>query len=171
MSGRAVVTRAGSFAPAHTVLGLFAGTVYMGSEPRSLIVLPLPAFRVHGVEVCCFVDGAARTARRPSAGEAVLYRHTCDDEVATVAGDWWLGGPVPCLLARAVVDLSEFATLSWNFDHHEATRYTLSQTEARLWRRAGHRTQRCYCNLCRDCLFDRFLRVAGEPSFSDDSDG
>jgi hypothetical protein len=171
MAGRAVVARAGSFAPAHTVLGLFAGTVYMGSEPRGLTVLPLPAFRVNGVEVRCFVDGASRAARRPSAGEAVLYRHTCDDKVATLVGDWWMAGPVPCLLARAVVDLSEFATLSWNFDHHGAARYTLSQTEARLWRRAGHCTQRCGCNLRRDCLFDRFLRVAGAPSSSDDSDG
>jgi hypothetical protein len=171
MAGRAVVTRAGSFAPANTVLGLFAGTVYMGSEPRSLTVLPLPAFRVNGVEVHCFVDGAARAARRPSAGEAVLYRHTCDDEVASLVGHWWLGGPVPCLLARAADDLSEFATLSWNFDHHGAVRYTLSQTEARLWRRAGHRTQRCYCNMRRDCLSDRFLRVAGDPSSSNDSDG
>ena len=78
---------------------------------------------------------------------------------------------MPCLLARAADDLFEYATLSLNFDHHGAVRYTLSQTEARLWRRAGHRTQRCYCNMRRDCLFDRFLRVAGDPSSSDDPDG
>jgi hypothetical protein len=99
-----------------------------------------------------------------------LYRHTCDDDVATLVGDWWLGGPVPCLLARAVVDLSEFATLSWNFDLHGASRFTLSHTEARLWRRAGHCTERCDCNVPRDCLLDRFLRVAEAPSSSDDSD-
>ena len=77
LSGRAVVTRAGTLTPAHTVLGLFAGTISLGSEPRGLFALPLPAFRVGGVEVLCFVDGAARASRRPSAAEAVLYRHTC----------------------------------------------------------------------------------------------
>jgi hypothetical protein len=53
MSGRAVtvVTRAVSFIPARSVLGLFAGTISMGDEPRGLNVLPLPVFRVCGVEV------------------------------------------------------------------------------------------------------------------------
>ena len=60
LSGRAVVTRAGTFTPAHAVLGLFAGTISLGSEPRGPFTLPLPAFRVGGVEVLCFVDGAAR---------------------------------------------------------------------------------------------------------------
>ncbi len=112
MSGRAVVMRAGSFTPARSVLGLFAGTISVGDEPRGLNALPLPVFRVGGVEVCCLVDGASRAARRPSAAEAVLYQHTCDDDVATLVGDWWLDGPVPCLLARAAVDLPEFVTLS-----------------------------------------------------------
>jgi hypothetical protein len=140
LSGRAVVTRAGSFTPARTVLGLFAGTISMDTEPRGLNVLPLPAFRVSGVEVCCFVDGASRAARRPTAAEAVLYRHTCDDDAATLVGDWWLAGPVPCLLARSAADLPGYATLLWNFDHPCPARYTLSHREAQLWRRAGHRT-------------------------------
>jgi hypothetical protein len=167
--GSAVVTRAGSFTPAHTVLSLFASTISMGTEPRGLNVLPLPAFRVSGVEVCCFVDGASRAARRPSAAEAVLYRHTCDDDAATLVGDWWLAGPVPCLLARSAADLPGYVTLLWNFDCHCSARYMLSHTEAQFWRRAGHRTERCGCVL-HDCLLDRFLRVTDAPSSSDDSD-
>jgi hypothetical protein len=170
LSGRAVVTRAGSTTPAHTVLGLFAGTISLGSEPRGPFTLPLPAFRVGGVEVLCFVDGAARASRRPTAGEAVRYRHTCDDDAASLVGDWWLAGPVPCLLARSAAALPGYVTLSWNFDRHCLARYTLSQTEARLWRRAGHRTERCRCNAPFDCPLDRFLRVGDAPSSSDDSD-
>ncbi len=41
LSGRAVVTRAGSFTPAHTVLGLFAGTILLGhGASRSLRASP-----------------------------------------------------------------------------------------------------------------------------------
>ncbi len=78
-----MVTRAGSFTRCRTVLGLFAGTVSMGDEPRGFNVLPLPAFRVGGVEVRCLVYGASRAARRPSAAEAVLYLHVCDVHVRT----------------------------------------------------------------------------------------
>ena len=116
----------------------------------------------------CFVDGAARASRRPSAAEAVLYCHTCDDDAASLVGDWWLAGPVPCLLARSAAALPGYVTLSWNFDLHGPARYTLSQKEARLWRRAGHRTERCRCNAPHDCPLD--LHVADAPSSSDDSD-
>jgi hypothetical protein len=109
--GRAVVTRSGTRTPAHSVLGLFAGTVFMGDEPRSFNALPLPVFRVSGVEVRCFVDGSSRAARCPSAAEAVLYRHVCDDTAATLVGEWWLGGQVPCLLAWAASDVPEYTTL------------------------------------------------------------
>ncbi len=61
-----MVTRAGTLTRARTVMGLFAGFAgFMGAEPRGFGALPLPAFR-------CFVDGASRAARRPSAAEAVL---------------------------------------------------------------------------------------------------
>ncbi len=46
-----MITLAGSFTRVRTVLGLFACTISMGDEPRGLNVLPLPAFRVGGVEV------------------------------------------------------------------------------------------------------------------------
>ncbi len=95
MSGRPVVTRAGTRTRAH--LGLFAGTIFMGDEPRGFNALPLPAFHVNGVEVCCYVDGAAasRAARCPSAAEAVLYLYVCVDADATLVGERWLGGPPP----------------------------------------------------------------------------
>ena len=169
-AGRLVATRPGSFTPAGSVLGLFAGTIFMGSEPRGAHTLPLPAFRVSGVEVRCFVDGAARASRRPSAADAALYRHVCDDGKASLVGDWWLGDPVPCLLARAATDLSELVALTWNFDLHWASRYTLSHVQAREWRRSGHRTVRCGCNEPGDCPFYHFLRVADASSSSDDSD-
>ena len=169
-AGRLVATRPGSFTPAGSVLGLFAGTIFMGSEPRGAYTLPLPAFRVSGVEVRCFVDGASRASRRPSAADAALYRHVCDDTKTTLVADWWLGGPVPCLVARAATDLHELEALSWNFDLHGASRYTLSHAEAREWRRLGHCTARCSCNVPRDCPSHRFLRVADVSGSSDDSD-
>ena len=69
-----MVTRAGSFIPVGTVLGLFAGTTFMGNEPRGANALALPTFHVDGVEIRCFVDGlgerlgrcAAPRTRRPS---------------------------------------------------------------------------------------------------------
>ena len=156
--------------PAGTALGLFASTVFMGDEPRGALTLLLPAFRVGGVEVRCFIDGASRTARRPSSAEAALYRQLCDDDDASLVGDWWLRGPVPCLLARAATDLTELVALTWNFDLHWASRYTLSHVQAREWRRSGHRTVRCGCNEPGDCHFYHFLRVADASSSSDDSD-
>jgi hypothetical protein len=170
LTGRSVVTRAGTCTPARTILGLFAGTIFMGDEPRGFNTLPLPLFRAHGVEVRCFVDGSSRAARCPSAAEAVLYRHVCDDTAATLMGEWWLGGPEPCLLARAASNLPQRTALQWNFDSHGASRSTLSQPEARLWRRDGHSTECCRCGLPRDCPFGRFLRVADIAGSSDDSD-
>jgi hypothetical protein len=116
----------------HSVFGLFAGTILMGNEPRGLNVLPLPAFRISGVEVRSYVDGASRAARCPSAAEAVLYWHVCVNAEVSLVGEWWLGRQVPCLLAWADSDLPEYTTLQWNFDIHGALRYTLSQQEARL---------------------------------------
>ena len=66
LTGRSVVTRAGTRTPARSVLGLFAGTVFMGDEPRGFNTLPLPTFRVSGVDVRCVVDGSSRAARCPS---------------------------------------------------------------------------------------------------------
>ena len=170
LCGPTVVARSGSHFPAGSALGLFAGTVFMGDVPRGDRVLALPSFRVNGCEVRCYVDGSSRAARRPTGAEAVLYRHVCDDDDATVVGDWWLDGPVPCLVARAAAPLGQFQELCWNFDLHGAARYTMSHAEARQWRREGHRTARCACNVPRDCPFDRYLRLADASSSSDDSD-
>jgi hypothetical protein len=116
--GSTVVTRAGTRTPARSVLGLFAGTVFMGDEPRGFNTPPLLAFHVSEVEVRCFVDCSSRAARCPSAAEAVLYRHICDYTAATLVGEWGLSGQVPCLLALAVSDLPQRMTLQWNFDSH-----------------------------------------------------
>jgi hypothetical protein len=169
-AGRLMMTRPGSHTAAGTVLGLFAGTIFMGMESRGSLILPLPAFRIGGVEVHCFVDASSRVARSPSAAEAALYRHVCDDDEASLVGDWWLGGPVPCLTARAATVLPELTALTWNFDLHGAARYTLSYVEARQWRRLGHRTARCRCNTPGDCPFYRFLRLPDISGSSDDSD-
>ena len=111
--------------------------------------------------------GAPRPRRPPSTGTCASQ---CDHGEASLVGDWWLGGPVPCLLARAATDLTELVALTWNFDLHWASRFTLSHVEAREWRRSGHRTARCGCNAPGDCPFYRFLRVADASGSSDDSD-
>ncbi len=172
--GRAMVTLSGTRTPTCSVFGLFACTVFMGDEPRGSNAIPLPVFRVSGVEVRCFVDGSSRAARCPSAAKVVPYRHVCDDTAVTLVGEWWFSlnfcRPVPCLLARAAFDHPEYTSLMWNFDLHWASLYTLSQLEARLWRRAGHSTERCRCSLQRDCPLGCFLCIADVVGSSDDSD-
>jgi hypothetical protein len=172
MLGPHVHTRAGLSFPGDTVLGLFAGTVFMRSEPRGAAILPMPTFRVRGVEVSCFVDCSSRASRRPSGAEAALSLHRCDDDEATVVvvGDWWLSGPVPCLLAGTAAHLSRPAVLTWNFDLHGPSRYTLSSAKARAWRQAGHRTAPCHCSRPLHCTCDRHLRLADSLGSLDDSD-
>ena len=41
-AGRLMTTRPGSHTAAGTVLGLFAGTIFMGDEPRGAHTLPCP---------------------------------------------------------------------------------------------------------------------------------
>lgn len=168
LRGASVCTNLGLSIPAGTVMGLFAGTIFLGEAVRGPALLPLPVVRLHGVDVHLSVDGSARAARFPSAGEAVLYDHECEDP--NLVGEWWMGAPVPCLVARAARTLSLCEPLAWNFDVQCARPYTLSQAEAREWRRSGHRTSRCICNRPRDCPFDRFIRVATSPDSSDGSD-
>ena len=107
-------------------------------------------------------------ASAPSAAAPATRGTGFDD--ATVVGDWWLDGLVPCLLARAAAPLPQYLEPSWNFDLHGAARYTLCHAEARTWRRAGHHADRCVCDVLRDCPFDRYLRLADVSGFSDDSD-
>jgi hypothetical protein len=101
--GPGVTLRPGARIPAGSVLGLFAGTVRLGSPPRGHAVLPLPAFPLGNPDVRFFVDGELRASRHRSSGDAVLYMHACVNP--TVVGEWWLAGPVPCLIARAARDL------------------------------------------------------------------
>jgi hypothetical protein len=114
--GPGVMLRPGARVPAGSVLGLFAGTVRVGSPPRGHAVLPLPAlpFGDHGVRF--FVDAELSASRHRSSGDAVLYMHAC--VFPTVVGEWWLGGPVPCLIARAARDLVYPDELCWDFNEH-----------------------------------------------------
>ena len=166
LRGPSVCINPGTSVPAGTILGIFAGTIFLGDDVRGPTLLPLPMVRLHGVDVCFMVDGAARGARYPSSAEAVLYSHECEDP--TVVGEWWMGGPVPCLVARSARLLPSYEILSWNFDVQGS--YTMSQAEARAWRRGGHRSARCTCNMPRDCPLDRFVRIADSPDSSEGSD-
>ena len=132
-------------------------------------VLPLPPFRGwNGVDVRCFVDGASRALRQPRGADAAVYRHCCTNP--TVVGEWWWGGGVPCFLARAARELPPSTVLSWDFDVHGPTRFTMSHHEARTWRKDGHSTARCGCNAPRDCPLDRFIRLADAQDSGEDSD-
>ncbi len=84
--GPGVELRPGARVPAGSVLGLFAGTIRVGSPPRGYAVLPLPAFPFgdHGVRF--FVDAELRASRHRTSGDAVLYMHACVGP--TVVGEW-----------------------------------------------------------------------------------
>lgn len=166
--GAGVCVLAGSHIPAGEPVGFLGGHLFLGSRAAGSRDVALPIFQAHGVDLRAAVDGAAQSARFPSGVAAALYEHTCTD--ASVTGDWWLGGPVPCLVARTTRPLSQFDRLRWNRDEISAVGYTSSQAEARVWRRAGHRTRRCTCNAPRDCPLDRFICLAAETAPSDDSD-
>jgi hypothetical protein len=83
--GPGVMLRPEARVPAGSVLGLFAGTVRVGSPPRGHAVLPLPAFPPGDIGVRFFVDGELRASRHRSSGDAVLYMHACVNP--TVVGE------------------------------------------------------------------------------------
>ena len=141
---------------------------FLSDNVRGLTSLPLPAFRLHGVDVPLSVDGSARAARFSSSADAVLYTHECEDP--TLVGDWWMGDPVLCLVARSARPLSDSELLTWNFDAQGEPPFTTSHAEARAWRQSGYHTARCSCNMPRDWPFDRFIRVADSPDTSEGSD-
>ena len=166
--GPGLALRPGTEIPAGTVLGLFAGTVFAGDAIRSHAVLPLPTDPAGVWDSPFFVDGAARASRVPSAAEAVLYWHACENP--TLVGEWWWGGAVPCLIARAARVLRYPAVLSWDFNAHGGPAFAMSPEEAHQWRLAGHRTARCTCAHPDPCPRGRFLRIPDEQDASDDSD-
>jgi hypothetical protein len=133
--GPGVTLRPGAIVPAGSVLGLFAGTVRVGSPPRGHAVLPLPAAPPGCPGVRLYVDAELRACRHRSAGEAVLYMHACVNP--TVVGEWWLGGLVPCLIARAARDLRFPDDLCWDFNEHGGVGWTCFFGRAGRAPRAG----------------------------------
>jgi hypothetical protein len=156
--------------PAGSVLGLFAGTVHAGSPPRGHATLPLPAFLLGdpGVRSRFFVDGELRASRHRSSGDAVLYMHACVKP--TVVGEWWLGGPVPCLIARAARDLRFPAEVCWDFNEHGGPAFSAELDVLRGRGLEGLRATRCTCAFPSPCPRGRFTCVPDGQASSDDED-
>jgi hypothetical protein len=141
--GPGVMLRPEARIPAGSVLGLFAGTVHVGSPPRGHAVLPLPAFPLGEAGVRFFVDGELRASRHRSSGDAVLYMHACVNP--TVVGEWWLGGPVPCLIAQAAWNLRFPDELCWDFNEHGGPAFSAELDVLRGRGLEGLRATRCTC--------------------------
>ena len=159
MTGPGVGLPPGASIPAGEVVGLFAGHVFLASAGelrRGDRLLPLPPFRARGAELLCAVDGAARASRFPSPREAAIYRHSCEDP--TLLGEWWMGGPIPCLIARTARELRGFDQLEWDFNVQAEGGYTMNLAAARAWRRAGGCFAPCPCFLPHDCPSEQFVR-------------
>ncbi len=140
-------------------MGLFAGHVFLTSDGelrRGDRLLPLLSFRVRGTELFCAVDGAARASRFPSPREAAIYRHSCEDP--TLLSEWWMVGPIPCLIARTARELRSFDQFVWDFNVQAAGGYTMDLAAARAWRRAGGRSAPCPCNRPYDCSSEQLVR-------------
>ena len=164
--GLGVALRPGARVPAGTVLGLFAGTVHVGAPPRGHAVLPLPVAPLGDPVVRFFVDGEPRAYRHCSAVDAVLYMHTCDNP--TVVGEWWLGGTIPCLVARAARDLRFPDELRWNFNDH-GDHFAVDLAEFRRRGLPDARAARCTCAHPDPCPHGRFIIVPAGPAGSADA--
>jgi hypothetical protein len=164
--GPGVMLQPGARVPARSVLGLFAGTVRVGSPPRGYAVLPLPAFPPGDRGVRFFVDAELRASHHHTSGDAVLYMHACVNP--TVVGEWWLGGPVPCLIARAARDLAYPDELSWDFNEHGGPAFSAELDALRGRNLAGLRTIRCTCAYPSPCPRGRFLCVPADRDASGD---
>jgi hypothetical protein len=164
--GVGVALRPGARVSAGTVLGLFAGTVHVGSPPRGHAVLPLPAAPLGDPAVRLYVDGEARAFRHCSSVDAVLYMHTCDNP--TVVGEWWHGGPLPCLLARAARDLRFPDELCWNFNDHGVLGFAVDLAEVRRRGLPDSRAARCTCAHPDPCPHGRFTILPAGLDLPDD---
>jgi hypothetical protein len=165
--GPGVALRPGARVPAGTVLGLFAGTVHVGSPPRGHAVLPLPVAPLGDPDVRFFVDGELRAFRHCSPLDAVLYMHTCDNP--TVVGEWWLGGLIPCLVARAARDLRFPDELRWNFNDHGDSGFAVDLAEVRRRGLPDARVPRCTCAYPDPCPHGRFIIAPAGPAGSADA--
>jgi hypothetical protein len=164
--GPGVMLRPGACVPAGSVLGLFAGTVRVGSPPRGHAVLPLSVAPPRCPGIRFYVDGELRASRHRSSGEAVLYMHACVDP--TVVGEWWLGGLVPCLIARAARDLCFPDELCWDFNEHGGPAFSAVLDELREQGLEGLRPTRCTCAFPSPCPRGRFIFVPDDLASSDD---
>ncbi len=166
--GLGVALRPGARVPAGTVMSLFAGTVHVGSPPRGHAVLPLPAAPLGDPVVRFYVDGEVRASRHCSSVDAVLYMHTCDNP--TVVGEWWLGGLLPCLLARTARDLRFPDELCWNFNDHGDLGFAVDLAEVRRRGMPDARAARCACAHPDPCPHGRFIIVPAGQDLSDEGD-
>jgi hypothetical protein len=166
--GPGVMLRPGARVPAGSVLGLFAGTVRVGSPPRGHAVLPLPALPFGEPGVRFFVDGLLRASCHRSSGDAVLYMPAYVDP--TVVGEWWLGGLVPCLIARVARDLRFPNELCWDFNDHGVPAFSAELDELRGRNLAGLRAVRCTCAFPSSCPRSRFICVPDDQDSSDEAE-
>ena len=155
--------------PAGMVVGAFTGHVFLGGEDRGDTIVALPGFRVNGSTLHLSVNASAQLGRFPSPTMAGAYTHSCDD--ANVKGEWWLDGPIPCLLARTTYPIPEGHRLLWDFnDHSISGDYALPLAMALSWRRfSGGAFRHCSCGMPAPCPLDRYLRGAEEPPSPRDS--
>ena len=165
LRGAGARVRPGVTVPADTILGLFAGTVFLGFSPRGPHSLPLPPVVVQGLSTDFTVNGAARAARFPSAAGVELYAHACAD--ASVVAEWWEDGLLPCLVARAARTLGPGTALTMDFNGQDGEAYTLTYAEALARRRAGLRCSRCRCDAPGPCPRASYVR---DPDASDSGD-
>jgi hypothetical protein len=168
LRGVGVRTRRDVEVPAGTVLGLFTGTVFVGEGVRGARSIPLPPVVVQGVEVDFTVNGAARASRFPSAAGAELYGHACADATAVV--EWWTGGLLPCLVARAARTLEPGTVVTLDYNWHNTGSYTLSYDEALARRRAGLRCSRCRCDEPGPCPRASYVPDPDASDSGEDSD-
>jgi hypothetical protein len=126
--GRTVVTLAGTRTLVRSVLGLFAGTVFMGDEPRCFNTLPLLCSASAGwrCSASWTAPPARRTARRPPRRSC-----TCTSAMTRPRPSWASGGSVGLCPA------------SWG-----RRRPTFLSA-----RPSSGTSERCRCNLQRDCPF------------------
>jgi hypothetical protein len=117
--GRGVRVRPGATLPARSVVGLFSGRMFCGSECRSDRLLSLPSLCVNRAHLKLCVDATAQSARFPSSLQAALYQHSC--EGGPVVGEWVAAAPIPTfeyLIARTVHTLYQGDNLRWDFNQH-----------------------------------------------------
>ena len=131
-------------------------------------MLPLPVAPLGDPDVRFFVDGELRAFRHCSPLDAVLYMHTCD--YPTVVGEWWLGGLIPCLVARAARDLRFPDELRWNFNDHGDSGFAVDLAEVRRRGLPESRAARCSCVYPDPCPHGRFVIVPAGQDLSGDGD-